>query len=917
MENAIQNQSPQSNGELTLEKKIETANNISRTLLYSLGREYLGYPQVKQKIIQPVPARNIYTEEVKFLHLDQIGNLSGDNFSESFTAIQTVLSACHMPGQNTFVFLVTSDGQTNNIFLGIRSIEFPLYPTEDFTANIGHFLQGNWPGTVLSPCEQTDPVFKKNVTDLLQNKLKHAVALTGIPSLKKGDVPGDPQSLDRLLKGLRGQPFVYMVVADPIPMNQVDETIAKCRDLLSRVHSLTKLSVSRGETLGTSEELSYGGSYSKSKSTADNQVTQTSKDHTQSINIGGTLAFTTMALLFPDLAELADIAVDAFPTLVNLFYHPDHSSTNTSTTDGETWTKSITRGKGLNYSSAQTIGEEYLNIHAQAAEELLQQYIARFEQARALGCWNVGTYLITDRPDTAFQGGNQLRALLSGEKSTYEPVRVHMIENTWVKEVRKSLQEFEQPNLAIVKPKSGEGNAAIAERVEHPLGSMFNGLTTPLNMEELALLVNLPHNEVSGIPVTMTADFSLNVKAPDSDSIKIGNLLESGKETALTYSVTPKTLAKHTLITGMTGSGKSTTCRILLDSVWKKGIPFLVIEPAKDEYVQWAIERNKTLPENDPNRISIFMPGANTGKNPNIKDLHINPLDVVWLSADQTPQVLSHLDRLKSVLNAAFPMQESLPILLEDILFQTLSRPTNWLSDELPAFGTKRPTLTQMLDNVIPVVSSKGYEDNVRDNLTAALLTRLQSLCRGWKKQLFDQQDSTNWAELFDRPVVINLSQMGDEADKSLAMSLIFLFLYEYRQAQNELNPGAHQELSHLTLIEEAHRILLQPKQESADHANPQAKTAEMFSNILSEIRAYGEGFAIVDQVPARLIPDAVKNTNLKIIHRLVANDDREAMGGCMALTPDQTKIINRLRPGQAIIYGDLDDMAAWVKINQ
>jgi len=71
----------------------------------------------------------------------------------------------------------------------------------------------------------------------------------------------------------------------------------------------------------------------------------------------------------------------------------------------------------------------------------------------------------------------------------------------------------------------------------------------------------------------------------------------------------------------------------------------------------------------------------------------------------------------------------------------------------------------------------------------------------------------------------------------------------------------------------------------------------------------------VVDQIPSRLIPDAIKNTNLKIVHRLVAADDRQTMGDCMGLNPEQSAIINRLRPGQAIAYGDLDDAAAWIQI--
>ena len=100
-----------------------------------------------------------------------------------------------------------------------------------------------------------------------------------------------------------------------------------------------------------------------------------------------------------------------------------------------------------------------------------------------------------------------------------------------------------------------------------------------------------------------------------------------------------------------------------------------------------------------------------------------------------------------------------------------------------------------------------------------------------------------------------------------------------------------------------------------ADSANPQVKMGEMFADILAEMRAYGQGLAIIDQVPSKLVPDALKNTNLKIIHRLVSADDCQAMAGAMALSEDQAKVIARLKVGQAIVSGIQDDMASWVKV--
>lgn len=38
----------------------------------------------------------------------------------------------------------------------------------------------------------------------------------------------------------------------------------------------------------------------------------------------------------------------------------------------------------------------------------------------------------------------------------------------------------------------------------------------------------------------------------------------------------------------------------------------------------------------------------------------------------------------------------------------------------------------------------------------------------------------------------------------------------------------------------------------------------------------------IAEQIPTKLAPDTLKNTNLKIVHRTVAREDREAVGKAM-----------------------------------
>lgn len=207
------------------------------------------------------------------------------------------------------------------------------------------------------------------------------------------------------------------------------------------------------------------------------------------------------------------------------------------------------------------------------------------------------------------------------------------------------------------------------------------------------------------------------------------------------------------------------------------------------------------------------------------------------------------------------------------------------------------------------------YEERIEKNMQACLNTRINSLMRGWKNDMLNTLKSTPWEELFERPVVINLSYVGDDSDKAFFMALILQFLYEYKSAIAEIGKVNFNDNSckHLTIIEEAHRVMAK-----CDNPEmPQYKSAMMFSNMLSEIRAYGEGLLLVDQVPTRLIPDAIKNTNLKICHRMVAEDDCKAIAESMSLSDEQRKVISRLMTGQCILSSSLSTDTYWLKVNK
>jgi uncharacterized protein len=162
--------------------------------------------------------------------------------------------------------------------------------------------------------------------------------------------------------------------------------------------------------------------------------------------------------------------------------------------------------------------------------------------------------------------------------------------------------------------------------------------------------------------------------------------------------------------------------------------------------------------------------------------------------------------------------------------------------------------------------------------------------------------------------VVLEIEDVGDDQDKAFLIGAVLIRLTEHlrlrqrmgrqagqRQGQHHREPGP-QPLRHLTVLEEAHRLLRDP---GPGQRGPAAKAVELFAALFAEVRAYGEGLVVAEQIPSKLITDVIKNTAVKIVHRLPAADDRQAVGATMNLTPAQEQYIVTLPPGEAAVFAD------------
>ena len=222
------------------------------------------------------------------------------------------------------------------------------------------------------------------------------------------------------------------------------------------------------------------------------------------------------------------------------------------------------------------------------------------------------------------------------------------------------------------------------------------------------------------------------------------------------------------------------------------------------------------------------------------------------------------------------------------------------------------PALTGLQGAAEQVVAEIGYSQRVTDDVLGFIRVRLASLRHGTTGRFLEGGHPIDFTRLLEKNVVLEIEDIGDDADKAFLMGAVLIRLVEQLRLAHRSGPAPG--LRHLTVIEEAHRLLRRPDP-GRGSAGAASHAVEMFAGLLAEIRAYGEGLVIAEQIPARLVPDVIKNTAVKIAHRLPAADDRDAVGATMNATPSQSRYLVTLPPGRAAAFCDGMDFPVLVQV--
>ena len=386
-----------------------------------------------------------------------------------------------------------------------------------------------------------------------------------------------------------------------------------------------------------------------------------------------------------------------------------------------------------------------------------------------------------------------------------------------------------------------------------------------------------------------------------------GESIEKPKETAPSYDSTGlylgrdndgfdvyiplKNLSKHAFLAGVPGSGKTNSMLHIATELYTKNIPFLILEPAKQEY-------RALVNRQEMKGITVFSPSSGTNFL-----LHINPFEFPTKMS-----LAEHIQNLINVFDGSFSMDPPMPFLL-DRAIERVYRDKGWLPYMINNGSLSYPTMDELYKTLEKILDETDYEGEIKGNLKSVLQVRIGSLLSREMGDVFNVPFSTIAPEEWlNRSVVIELESMGSGPANFLTLMLSTLI-----RESLKVNPLTREEkkakpVRHVIFFEEAHN-LIGPKaeKEGGEGANPKIAATAFIVKMLAEVRALNEAIIIADQLPTAMAPEVIKNTSLKLGHRMTSADDRGLLGSTMSADDVQLERMATFTQGKTLaIYEGL-----------
>lgn len=486
-----------------------------------------------------------------------------------------------------------------------------------------------------------------------------------------------------------------------------------------------------------------------------------------------------------------------------------------------------------------------------------------------------------------------------------------------------------------------------------------NILVNLYSEEEVTKISSIPYSFGDALPVLNCSvykpfiipyvnDESIKIdKKINKKYISIGELKNGNN-----ISVSTRMLAQHMFVTGTTGSGKSTFIKEFIKKL-PNNIHLMIIDPIKTEYRDYM--KKVCSNERRNNKLFLFDVDSNIQKMnlfvvPNGVNLnsHIAFIEKVLFCLIQTDDT-SVYDYVRGMLNQTYKnvifkfynsyieqyctkdveveIRKSKQELFEKCMYEKsfyYNLVQDYIKEKNCELKSPVPTLYDFMvygrawlhASLNKEIVKRGSEDKVSENIKGINMISRNSVEiysyfeRWWMKirysyplfyKVFNYNEVKYYYEFIDKidseDILILLNNIRDDNEKKAFFTYFVGVLDEYRRGIEDNN----NELVHLTILEEAHSIAKNTEREENTYAN--RKTSELVSNMLSEIRAFGEGVVLVEQSATKIIKDAIINTSIKVIKNVNNGMDIDYLASASGMSELEKNILPYLAKDEAVIY--------------
>lgn len=799
--------------------------------------------------------------DISLYHIEE---LTFEEDSPRREAFENIISAIRIDGI-IFIYLLMGNKKGVSFYFGIakdiNSTKHGKKPELDIDDIGKHILkssiEGNFRGSKV--VEVTDK--KQSLLNKLKSMQRFA-KVDGVPSINKDKE--DFQGVDRLVDVMLGDEFALLVLADPLTNKEMESIESNLYKIYNKLSPFAKISVQ--ESSGDSNTVGSGDT--KNYSQTDGTNDSTAKQEGKNSSYGTSTSESSNRSSSSSSSGTNESGGENTSTTIS-------KGTSISKTVGTSQTQNTSNTANTGKSKSQEYSNKVANEWMSYIDEIL---LKRIDYGRNKGIFNSAIYLLANEKGVLLKLGNTVSSLFSGNEDNKAPLQLEYVEDD--NEI-DAVKNFQIPHADISLPSNYFEARTLLSKNSSKVASW-------LSTSELSVIAALPQKEVVGLPLKEEVEFGLNIKKDaikSENDIFLGKLVQSGKILNININLDREHLDKHIFIAGVTGSGKTTTCQRILESA---KMPFMVIEPAKTEYRVMLSKRDDLL---------IFTLGDDR-----VAPFRLNPFEFF-----PHESISSRVDMIKANIEAAFDMEAAIPQIIEAALYSCYEeygwdiatsknlKYENPFADGVHAF----PTLTDLIKHTEKVVEKQGFDDRLKNDYIGSIKARLQGLIIGAKGFMLNTHRSIDFMDLLEKNVVLELEEIKNGGEKSLVMGFVLININEALKAKYREHKKEGKQFKHITLIEEAHRLL--SKYSAGDNPNKKLGV-ETFADMLAEVRKYGESLIIVDQIPNKLTSEVLKNTNTKIVHKIFAQDDKEAIGNTMALNDDQKRFLSNLEAGRAII---------------